>query len=229
MEAAGEAARSVHHAAGRASQRVAAPGDVGSTTIGMSRFARVASAALVLAVLAGCGGAKREPAVASAPAASPMVRDAKTLERLPKGTVPLDEKWPGGSVKATGYVCDGDPVGPYLVTWPSGAKRAEGTYLYGGVRDGQWSTWAENGRQVSQGGYQRGLEHGLWSYWHDDGTLAARGAFFRAVKEGEWTAWHAKGGLATRGVYLAGQPTGRWQSWTDDGHEASVMTHNLRQ
>ena len=60
-------------------------------------------------------------------------------------------------------------------------------------------------------------------------TLAARGAFFRAVKEGEWTAWHAKGGLATRGVYLAGQPTGRWQSWTDDGHEASVMTHNLRQ
>lgn len=209
---------------------MAAHRDVGPTTLSMSLLARAASAALVLAAFAGCGGAKRaEPAVASAPVAAPTVRDPKILERLPKGTVSLEEKWPAGSVKVSGYLCDGDPVGPYLLTWPGGAKRAEGTYLYGGVRDGGWLGWAENGQQVSEGSYQRGLEHGLWSYWHDDGSLAARGTWFRGVKEGEWTAWHPKGGIATRGHYLAGQPAGRWQSWTDDGHEASVVTHNLQQ
>ncbi len=191
-------------------------------------------AALLGAVLlcAGCGATRKGEVTAQAPttpqpAGAVSKHDAAVLARLPKGSRPYEERFSGGGIKASGYVCDGKPIGPWVMSWDKGGKRSEGAYLYGGLRDGDWTYWFENGRTSAKGSYERGKEHGGWEYWHETGAKAMEGDYFRGDKEGEWQSWHEDGSKASSGRFARDKRVGHWDFWNQNGSSAGAVGYQI--
>ncbi len=179
-------------------------------------------------VIVGCGAARQGEVTAQkdtglAKQVAVSKHDAAVLAKLPKGSIPYEERFPGGGVKSSGYLCDGKPIGPWVMSWEKGGKRSEGSYLYGGLRDGDWTYWFENGGTSARGAYQRGQEHGAWEYWHESGAKAMEGTYVRGEKEGEWQSWHDDGAKASQGRFARDQRVGRWEFWNENGSTAGAV------
>jgi len=185
------------------------------------------SVATAFVLLAGCGSSSRggtakgaEVQVAATPLAVDASRDAAIAAKLPPGTKPYREVSPQGAVLATGFLCDGQPIGPWIYCHPNGRRRYEGTFLYGGLRDGAWSFWYENGFRRSEGHYRRGKEHGAWQFWHENGAPSAAGAFADGKRSGLWQTSHENGARASAGRFVAGTANGAWMYWDTNGNPA---------
>ncbi len=200
----------------------------------MNRCAVLASLALCL-IVAACGGKRAEapaakvgePVTIVATEVTGEITDAdrKALAKYPKGTEPFRPRWPNGKLRAIGFVCDDQPIGPCAYYDENGRIRTRGTYLYGAVQDGEWEQWYEDGSKQSEGSYVRGKEHGEWRYWHRSGGLAMAGGFDRGRKHGEWRSWHENGAKQSTGRFLDDTKAARWRYWAADGSSAGEVDY----
>lgn len=153
---------------------------------------------------------------------------AAHLKEYPAGTEPYTGHHPNGLPLAQGFLCNGQPIGPWTYWADDGKPIMRGTYAYGGKRDGEWTAWHPNGRQRMRGTYRFGKEHGRFGYWYDNGVPSMRGVYDEGLRHGHWDAWHHDGMRAMSGDYIQGKKVGPWQFWDEDGRPLTEVDYSLQ-